>query len=252
MIKQITNTEYYSNHWQIFQEQEVPQTKILGAQHFFEPIMNNLQKGKISILDAGCGDGVHWRYLRSLPKQNFQYYGIDVAQSAISHLQQQAHDKNDNFKVMNLNKLDFSELTFDIVYAFGVLGYCDSPYESFKELYRVCKSGGLIGIFSPEIAGTKKFFFQILRGFYRNMNLEKKRRVARLLIPIYGLLPSNSKMSTKNAASLQLEEVIMTNIAPPKLTFLPNTEIKKWFQSQNIEIFYEDKEEKTILWGKKK
>lgn len=252
MKKQDNNTDYYASHWQIFQQEDVPQTKLDGAQHFFSPVMKELQKDKISILDAGCGDGVHWRYLRSLPSQNFTYCGIDVADSAIAHLQKQTGNKDDSFKVMNLNKLDLPDAAFDVVFAFGVLGYCDDPFASFKELCRVCKPGGMIGLYSPEIGGMKKLFFQTLRAFCRGMNLEQKRRVAKLIIPIYGLLPSNSKMSTQNADKLQLEEVIMTNIAPPKLTFIPNSEIQDWYRSQGIEITSNSDAEKTTIWGKKK
>jgi ubiquinone/menaquinone biosynthesis C-methylase UbiE len=117
-----------------------------------------------------------------------------VADSAIEHLQKQIHNKDDSFKVMNLNQLDFPDSTFDIVFAFGLLGYCDDPFKSFKELCRVCKPGGIIGLFSPEITSMKKIFFQTLRAFCKGMNLEQKHRVAKLIIPIYGLLPSNSKM----------------------------------------------------------
>ena len=252
MKKQDSNSDYYASHWQIFQKEDVPQTKLDGAQHFFSPVMKELQENNISILDAGCGDGVHWRYLRSLPKQNFTYCGIDVADSAIAHLQKQTVNKNDSFKVMNLNKLDLPDNAFDVVFAFGVLGYCDDPFASFKELCRVCKPGGMIGLYSPEIGGMKKLFFQTLRAFCKGMNLEQKRRVAKLIIPIYGLLPSNSKMSTQNADKLQLEEVIMTNIAPPQLTFIPNAEIQNWYRAQGIEITSDSELEKTSIWGRKK
>jgi len=252
MKKQKDNIDYYASHWQLFQQEDVPQNKLDGAQHFFSPVMKELQESNISILDAGCGDGVHWRYLRSLPNQNFTYCGIDVAESAIAHLQKQTGNKNDSFKVMNLNKLDFPDAAFDVVFAFGVLGYCDDPFASFKELCRVCKPGGMIGLYSPEIGGMKKLFFQTLRALCRGMNLEQKRRVAKLIIPVYGLLPSNSKMSTHNAGKLQLEEVIMTNIAPPQLTFIPNAEIQDWYRAQGIEVTSNSDVEKTSMWGKKK
>lgn len=252
MKKQDNNSDYYASHWQIFQKEDVPQTKLDGAGHFFSPVMKELQESNISILDAGCGDGVHWRYLRSLPKQTFTYCGIDVADSAIAHLQKQTNNKNDSFKVMNLNKLDLPDAAFDVVFAFGVLGYCDDPFASFKELCRVCKPGGMIGLYSPEIGGMKKLFFQTLRAFCRGMKLEQKRRIAKLIIPIYGLLPSNSKMSTQNADELQLEEIIMTNIAPPQLTFIPNAEIQDWYRAQGVEITSDSDIEKTTIWGKKK
>jgi len=177
---------------------------------------------------------------------------FNVADSAIEHLQKQTHSKNDSFKVMNLNKLDFPDATFDVVFAFGVLGYCDDPFASFKELYRVCKPGGIIGLYSPEIGGMKKIFFQTLRAFCKGMNLEQKRRVAKLISPMYGLLPSNSKMSAQNADPEQLEEVIITNIAPPQLTFIPNAEIQNWYKAQSIEITSNSDLEKTTIWGKKK
>jgi hypothetical protein len=59
MKKQNDNIDYYASHWQIFQKENVPQTKLLGAQHFFDPVMKELQESNISILNAGCGDGVH-------------------------------------------------------------------------------------------------------------------------------------------------------------------------------------------------
>jgi ubiquinone/menaquinone biosynthesis C-methylase UbiE len=252
MKKNTSNTEYYASHWEIFQGNEVPTSKLSGAKHFFAPIEEFLQKKELVILDAGCGDGVHWHYLRSLPNQNHHYYGIDVAQSVISQLQNQTHNKMDRFQVMNLDSLKFPDSTFDIVFAFGVLGYCDNPEKAFDELYRVCKPGGLIGIFSPEITGIKKIFFETIRGLCKGMNLEGKRRIARMIIPLYGLLPSNSKMSQKNAIPLQIEEVIMTNIPPPQLQFLSNEKIKKQFHSHSVEVIDDNKIERTSIWGRKK
>ena len=246
-----TNKSYYTNHWEQYQGQDVPSSKINAAGHFLDPVIQKFPKRKIHILDAGCGDGVHWRYLRSLPTQQFLFEGIDIAPSVINHLTNHSVHAEDHFQIMDLENLDFPDNHFDVVYAFGVIGYCENPQKCFRELCRVCKQGGFLGIYSPNISGMKRFLFNSLRACCRLLGMKTTRSIARILIPFYGMLPSTSKMTQRNSSEDQIEEVIMTNIAPPHLEFLSHDLLVSWFETEGFNIFYDDPQEMNIIWGEK-
>jgi ubiquinone/menaquinone biosynthesis C-methylase UbiE len=152
---------------------------------------------------------------------------------------------------MDACQLDFPSNSFDIVFAYGVIGYTDCPQKAMQELFRVCKPNGIVGIFSPEISGISHFGLQFLRSVASRLNNKGKSLLADLLVPFFGLVPSETKISLNNASWKQIREVILTDIAPPKLSLLSHDAITNWFSSNLFEIFSDDKEIPTSVWGNK-
>ena len=83
---------------------------------------------------------------------------------------------------MDASDLVFDRDIFDIVFAYGVIGYAENPYKVFMEMVRVCKPGGKIGVFSPEISGISKTILFAIRSIAQLLNEEVKRS---LLIFLY-------------------------------------------------------------------
>lgn len=241
---------YYDSHWQNFAGVSYPDAKIDKARKFFNPVIDKISD-RMEILDVGCGDGVHWFYLRNVLEKDFSYNGIDVSEKTVSYLSKKTASSGDHFRLMDACELRFPDNQFDFVFSYGVLGYTDQPFTAFSEMVRVCKKGGWIGVFSPDIRGVSKILLQLIRGFSRLLNQKGKTIFANLLVPFFGLAPSESQISLKNASWEQVREVILTDIAPPKLEILSYEKIKDWTQKLNIEIIFDDIEQRTILWGRK-
>lgn len=104
----------------------------------------NYFKGK-NILDCGCGAGRFTYVLSTLkPKKIF---GIDLSKENINVANKIFKNKNISFKVGNNLKIPFKSENFDFVYSSGVVHHTKNLKKAIKELFRVCKKGGLIYLY---------------------------------------------------------------------------------------------------------
>ncbi len=116
-------------------------------------LLDQLIKGRIKddmrILDAGCGYG---RNAQFFIQNNYDIWGIDQSEEAISILQQSAFDWNSNydkhkFLVGNLEALPFKEEDFDFIISSAVLHFAKDRahfVQLFDELIRVLKPNGIL------------------------------------------------------------------------------------------------------------
>jgi ubiquinone/menaquinone biosynthesis C-methylase UbiE len=249
MTSKETNA-YYDSHWKDFSDLDYPSAKIEKARDFFHPVLEKV-KGTKTVLDVGCGDGVLWNYLKRIEKISGNYFGVDISFQAVNFLNKVSDKKEETFFVMDASNLDFPDNHFDVVFAYGVVGYMDDPKGALQEIYRVCKPGGLIGIFSPDIKGFSKTILFTVRSFAKILGNRGKRILANFLVPFFGLAPSETQISLKNAGWRQVCEVILTDIAPPKLEVIEYQKMITWFDKLNIKIIFDSAKNKTILWGNK-
>jgi SAM-dependent methyltransferase len=96
------------------------------------------------ILDAGCGTG--------------KYFGFDFAEEAGcqlvgADLREDVSSNSDmDFCVRSeLNRLPFSDASFDVVNCRLVIEHVEFPAVVLKEFYRVLKPGGRLAIFTPNL-----------------------------------------------------------------------------------------------------
>ena len=245
-----TTSEYYDFHWASFANFNYPVVKVEKVQKFFKPVQDKLLNGK-NILDVGSGDGTHWNYLKNILELPINYYGIDISEKSIQFLNNYSPNLNSNFQTMDACQLDFPDGSFDIVFAYGVIGYTDDPRKAVQEMFRVCKPDGIVGVFSPEIIGFSRFGLQLLRSLAGKLGNKGKSLLADLLVPFFGFIPSETRISLKNASWKQIREVILTDIAPPQLTLLSHDSITSLFSNNGFEIYSDDMEIPSSVWGKR-
>jgi ubiquinone/menaquinone biosynthesis C-methylase UbiE len=249
MTKKSTS-DYYDLHWSVFADSDYPKAKIEKVKRFFNPVNTILIKSR-NLLDVGCGDGIHWYYLKEILKLPILYHGIDISQKSMEFLTKQSKNKVCNFQTMDACQLAYANNSFDVVFAYGVIGYTVDPCIALQEISRVCQPSGIVGIFSPEITGIFNYGLKALRAISSGLSNKGKFLLADLLVPFFGLVPSESDISLKNASWKQVREVILTDIAPPNLSFPSYRMITAWLKNNHFQIISDDSENPTSIWVKK-
>lgn len=114
------------------------------------------------ILEIGCGQGFN-SYLLSKKKGN-EIIGVDLFSPDIE-IAKRRYPKVD-FRVMNVEKLDFKDKVFDEIYAMDILEHVDNLEKVLTECIRVLKVGGKFIINVP--AEKSEAWLLSLRPSYFN------------------------------------------------------------------------------------
>jgi 2-polyprenyl-3-methyl-5-hydroxy-6-metoxy-1,4-benzoquinol methylase len=108
----------------------------------FKEVEKSIEKVEGKILDIGSADGVFTKIV--LDKSGAQkVIGIDVLKSSVEWAKRHwKKDRRLEFRVGNVNKLDFKTNSFDAVFALEVLEHIPHPELALSEIKRVLKRGG--------------------------------------------------------------------------------------------------------------
>lgn len=93
------------------------------------------------ILDYGCGFCRLYPFIKNLPKENVEYYGVDIAQSPLDYALQLYPELNGNLKTLNGERIPYNKGSFDRIICFGVLDACHQE-ETMYDLISALKIGG--------------------------------------------------------------------------------------------------------------
>ena len=109
---------------------------------FFEFKVKSIVSNNTKILDLCCGNGKH---SITAAKCGGKVLGLDIVESSILIARQKAKlnnvEKNTHFQVVDINKLDFDDNSFDLVTCLGSLSYIDIDV-FISEVKRVLKENG--------------------------------------------------------------------------------------------------------------
>lgn len=243
---------YFDQHWKEYGPAQVPEVKLREAKAFFGPIIELLKDGELKVLDVGCGDGVHWHFLRGLGNSGTAYTGIDISEAVIKRLRRLSKSTVDRFLLLDATTLKELNNGYDVVFSFGALGYTSNPRLAFSEMCRVCCPGGWVGIWLyPKREGLLGWSFKLARWLCQRLGYFGSRLIADLLVPFLGVLPTRSRISLGNASWRECREVVMVNIAPERLSFFRPEEVREWFAAEKIDIWFEDPGNPITIWGRK-
>lgn len=242
----------FEYHWRNNAE-SIPLSKISHAKSFLKFLKEHYSKNSIiDILDAGCGDGVHATVISEIIDR-FTYTGVDFSHNAIKKCRNffQGDDRY-HFVLGDIGALDFPDSCFDVVFSYGVLAYTKNPIKTLKEMSRVLKPSGIIGIWIyPK---PKRLAFQMLkisRFVFTRLNPKIASIIINFLVPFIIFIPTTSKVSLKNSSWKQCREVLMVNLLPKNIIFPEEKEVYRWCKECQLIIVENYDINKITLWLKK-
>ncbi|HXN71253.1 MAG TPA: class I SAM-dependent methyltransferase [Candidatus Acidoferrales bacterium] len=123
-----------------------PQAKEVGLspENVFERKLREIVAPGHRVLDAGCGTGKFFS-MDFARQAGCQLVGIDLRQGL------SANSEIDFGVRAELNRLPFSDGSFDVVNCRLVIEHVDFPDIVLKEFYRILKPGGRLAIFTPNL-----------------------------------------------------------------------------------------------------
>jgi SAM-dependent methyltransferase len=128
------------------------------------------EKGRL--LEVGCGPAV---MTPDLVAMGFEAHGIDVSCEMIRRARQRmaGHplEKRCTFSVDDVERLHFTEASFDAILCMGVLEYLPRYSRALAEIKRVLKPGGVAVIALPNRASA----YHVARGAWRSVRTLERR-----------------------------------------------------------------------------
>ena len=150
-------------------------------------LVDQIMKGRYDpadkILDAGCGTGrnMHW-FLQN----NFNIYGTDISDEAISNLKNLYPDlPAGKFLVSSVEKTSFPNDHFDHIISSAVLHFANSTAQFNKmmiEMVRILKPGGTLFIRMTSDIGIENKVTHIADGVYLIPDGSKRFLLTRSLL----------------------------------------------------------------------
>lgn len=113
-------------------------------------------KPGMTLLDCGCGSGSITVGLAKVVAPG-QVTGVDISDAEIERAHARATEAeiaNVEFQVGNIYQLDFPDNSFDALFSHNVLEHVAEPNRALREMHRVLKPGGVIGIRGTDIGGV--------------------------------------------------------------------------------------------------
>ena len=143
-------------------------------------VLSGLKDGD-SLLDVGCGNG---RLIENLGNKNISYLGVDNSEELIKLAK--INYPEQNFKVLDILKLETLTQKFDLVISVAVLHHLPSQelrLEALKKLKSVTTPGGQI-IFSVwKLWSNKKYKKYLWQNIWQKLTFKSNLDFGDLLFP---------------------------------------------------------------------
>lgn len=141
LLRKLWNQEFYQD-----QSRKATLEGFASQNEFLLKLKKYVKKAD-KILDCGCGSA---SVLEGIWQKNCQFYGVDISEMGIKMAKERLKKKkNIKLAVANIEKLEFKDNFFDLVYAISLLEHLANPEKAIKEMIRVTKKGGFLVFLSP-------------------------------------------------------------------------------------------------------
>ncbi len=172
------------------QHEKYAQSDWIGKPSLFAEWAKGYFPKQGAILELGCGQGQDSRYFAGLA---YSVTALDSSEKGIAYAKEKTPEDlagQIKFKVADISQpLDFSDISFEIVYSHLALHYFDTntTEKLFSEIYRVLKKSGILAFLvnstsDPEYGTGKKIeddYFEIKGIKKRFFDTESVKQFAR-------------------------------------------------------------------------
>lgn len=137
-------TNYWTRRSDSFKEQRKAELHSPMAKRWKKEIFDRLPDKKgLKILDVGCGAGF---FSILLAKEGHQVTGVDLTPDMIKYSIELAREEGADcrFFVMDAEKLDFEEESFDVIISRNLTWTLPNAHTAYKEWMRVLKKDGIL------------------------------------------------------------------------------------------------------------
>lgn len=129
-----------------------------------------------TILDAGCGPGVH--SIR-VAKSGVHVCAVDISEAMLRHASQRTKEAGlmdqVEFSRKDLTDLDFPDEHFDYAFSWGVIIHIPDAEKALDELSRIIKPGGKLALYLTNKTALDHKIEAIIRFFLRRPLLGMER-----------------------------------------------------------------------------
>lgn len=241
------SADYFSAHWEHNQLPEIPASKLSIAKAFLAPLAGKLSQGRV--LDVGAGDGVHLHHLKSAAP-SLECAGLDISASGLSTCHRRCPDAL--LLQADAQAIPLADASVDAAFSYGVLAYLPNPWQGLKEMARVTKPGGFIGLWMyPRKSGLAGTLLGLTRMIVPRLPRFLQAHIADVIVPLLRFLPTASTVHLGNASWAACREVVLVNIAPPHLIFPTHDEVAAKMQALGCRIIADDASAPITLWAVK-
>lgn len=152
------------------------------------------------VLEIGVGLGTD--HLQ-LARAGARLTGVDLTPSCVALTERRfaLEGRRARLEVMDVERLDFPEAAFDVVYSFGVLHHVPSSERAFQEVHRVLRPGGVFvgALYNRESA----FFARILLARLALLQFRRESLEERLARVEYSTSDAEPHIRLFSAAELR-------------------------------------------------
>ena len=147
--------------------------------------------------------------------------------------------------------LPLADDALDAALSFGVIAYTEDPEKALREIVRVVRPGGLVGLWvAPSRRDLLGRAFSLVRATCRALGPRATSLLADAIVPLLSLLPTRSGVSLRNATWRQCREVVLVNIAPPTLWLPELEEVRRLVTDAGLVDLREDAAHPVTIWAR--